>query len=92
MDIISNREPATEGRYLAFVADDVTKIYARPIVLMWDKGWWYYPTSSVRYSPKVYGWFGPLPVGKLTELFPPRHISVLEDLTWIEIKQPEYDL
>lgn len=62
--------PNVDGQYLVFVASDIMPQYARPIVIMRHGDDWFYPQSSVRYRPQVYAWLGPLPVGKLTELFP----------------------
>jgi len=71
LEIIPARNnPKTEGRYLCFVSHDVKAEIAKPIVLLWWKGGWHFDESNVRFPRPPYGYAGPLPTGKLADLFP----------------------
>jgi hypothetical protein len=61
--------PTVDGLYLVFVPSDLPE-YSRPLVLLWRAAQWNYPNSAIRYDRRVWGWLGPLPCGKLAEMFP----------------------
>lgn len=62
--------PRTDARYLCFVPHDVKREISKPIVLIWTKGRWCFDESSVEFPRKPVAWVGPLPAGKLLDLFP----------------------
>lgn len=82
----ARKNPTVEGRYLCFVSHDVKAEIAKPIVLLWWKGAWHFDESNVRFPRPPYGYAGPLPTGKLFDLFPQ---CVSE--TYFTGKVPEYD-
>jgi hypothetical protein len=43
----------------------------RPIILCWHEDCWYYPKSNNDFPGRVFGWLGPLPVGRLDDPHPP---------------------
>jgi hypothetical protein len=71
LEITPGRDnPIGDGRYLVFTEDDVVPKYTRPLVLLWHGGQWNYPNSSIKYGRAVFAFAGPLPHGKLSDLFP----------------------
>jgi len=84
--IPARHNPKTEGRYLCFVSHDVKAEIAKPIVLLWWKGGWHFDESNVRFPRPPHAYAGPLPTGKLTDLFgllPSHNYSRDGDGDWI---------
>lgn len=71
LEIKSNvSAPVGDGRYLCFVSHDLERGTALPIILTWHDGAWHLPYNMVVHKAPVYGWAGPLPVGRCAQLFP----------------------
>lgn len=68
--------PTEDGRYVAFIADRVYKIWATPTIAVFHEGRW-------DIGRPVYAWIGPLPMGKIEDLwptvFPPRFAEQIHD-------------
>lgn len=64
-------EPERNGQYVCYVRDRTQPEWLRPILLQWHYTKWYFPRSDKTYQELVYGWSGPLPVGKLSDPVPP---------------------
>ena len=82
---IQTGNPPSEGRYVAFVCCKGRQVseFFEPIIATWHGGRWHC-------MPMVYGWIGPLPVGKCFDLIAAASIDrALENL---ETPKPEYDL
>lgn len=60
--------PTEPGMYVAYVDPDIPIPFAQKMFLMWIDGKWGYCCSSEYYRGNVYGWVGPLPAMKLTNL------------------------
>lgn len=61
-------QPRADGRYLCIVESDLQPSWALPVLLTW-RGEWLLPTSEKPHRPRVYAWDGPLPIGRLSEMF-----------------------
>lgn len=67
----SSGEPGKNGQYVCFVRDRTQPEWLRPVILHWHYKHWYFPRSDKQYPNCVYGWSGPLPVGKISDPIPP---------------------
>lgn len=63
--------PQKDGEYTAFIQDRTQPDWVRPIILHWYAGKWYFPRSDREFPSPVFGWVGPLPVGRLDDPHPP---------------------
>jgi len=61
--------PQSDGRYLCIVENDLQPSWALPVILTW-RGQWLLPTSEKPHKWPIYGWIGPLPIGRLSKMFP----------------------
>lgn len=66
----SDGKPALNGDYVGLIQDRTQPEWVRPIILHWHDGRWYYPKSNNEFTAGVFGWLGPLPVGRLDDPFP----------------------
>jgi hypothetical protein len=64
-------KPQRNGEYVCNVQDRTQPEWTRPIILNWHDGKWYFPRSNNQYPSGVFGWTGPLPIGRLDDPFPP---------------------
>lgn len=62
--------PIADGRYLCFVSHDLERGTALPVILIWHDGAWHLPYNMIAHRAPVYGYAGPLPVGRCAQLFP----------------------
>ena len=65
-DIIIGDTPKKNGMYIVF--EDNYTPFAKPIFLTFVNGEWSYPYSNQKYRGMIIGYFGPMPVFKVTEL------------------------
>lgn len=63
--------PQRDGEFVAYIQDRTQPEWVRPIILHWYEGKWYYPRSDREFAGGVFGWMGPLPVGRLDDPHPP---------------------
>jgi hypothetical protein len=63
--------PHRDGEYVAYIQDRTQPEWMRPIILCWHEDCWYYPKSNNDFPGRVFGWLGPLPVGRLDDPHPP---------------------
>lgn len=63
--------PPKDGEYVAYIQDRTQPDWLRPIILHRFAGKWYFTRSDTEYPHQVFGWSGPLPVGKLDDPVPP---------------------
>lgn len=63
--------PHRDGEYVCFIQDRTQPEWVRPIILNWFEEKWYYPRSNNQFLNGVFGWTGPLPVGRLDDPIPP---------------------
>jgi hypothetical protein len=64
-------DPAKNAEYVAYIQDRTQPDWLRPIILHWYDTKWYFPRSDREYPNRVFGWTGPLPVGRLDDPHPP---------------------
>lgn len=64
-------KPFRNGDYVVFIQDRTAPDWMRPIILHWHDGRWYYPKADTEFRAGVFGWNGPLPVGRLDDPHPP---------------------
>ena len=64
-------KPGRNGDYVVLIQDRTAPEWVRPIILHWHDGLWYYAKSNNEFTAGVFGWLGPLPVGRLDDPHPP---------------------
>jgi hypothetical protein len=64
-------KPHRDGEYVCYIQDRTQPEWVRPIILHWYQSLWYFPRSDKEYTSGVFGWMGPLPVGRLDDPHPP---------------------
>lgn len=64
-------KPKYSGDFVCLIQDRTQPEWVRPIILHRHEDRWYYPKSSNEFTAGVFGWFGPLPVARLDDPFPP---------------------
>lgn len=63
--------PPQNAEYVCYIQDRTQPDWLRPIILHWYDGEWFFPRSDKEYPNRVFGWTGPLPVGRLDDPHPP---------------------
>lgn len=63
--------PEKDGEYVCYIQDRTAPEWVRPIILHWFEGRWYYSHSNTEFRSGVFGWCGPLPVGRIDDPHPP---------------------
>jgi hypothetical protein len=64
-------KPCRDGEYVCYIQDRTQPEWMRPIILHRYEEKWFYPKSNNVCAHKVFGWSGPLPVGRLDDPTPP---------------------
>jgi hypothetical protein len=64
-------KPQRDGEYVCYIQDRTQPEWVRPIILQRHEENWYYPKSSNEFHSGIFGWCGPLPVGRLDDPHPP---------------------
>lgn len=59
--------PRIDGMYVAYV-EGIIEPYTKRELLMWVYGVWSYPGSDQKYRGTIYGWIGPLPTPRVSDL------------------------
>jgi hypothetical protein len=63
--------PQRDGEYVCYIQDRTQPEWMRPIILCRYEDKWFYPKSNNVFTSGVFGWSGPLPVGRLDDPTPP---------------------
>lgn len=77
---IIRTSPVADGRYLAFTSVEAAQEWCLPVILLWYGGYWCHEYSKKPFERPVWGHAGPLPVGRLSEIFPGTDPEVEWDL------------
>lgn len=64
-------KPQRDGEYVCYIQDRTAPEWTRSIILYRHEGKWFYPKSNNEFHSGVFGWTGPLPVGRLDDPMPP---------------------
>lgn len=70
---IQTGSPTVNGRYVAFTADRIYKLWATPTIAVFHEGRW-------DIGRPVYAWLGPLPDGKIEDLWPLDDLETLGEI------------
>lgn len=63
--------PQRDGEYVCYIQDRTQPEWVRPIILHRYEERWFYPKSNNEFVNGIFGWSGPLPVGRLDDPTPP---------------------
>lgn len=64
-------KPQRDGEYVCYVQDRTAPEWVRAIILHRYEEKWFYPKSNNEFTAIIFGWSGPLPVGRLDDPHPP---------------------
>jgi hypothetical protein len=68
---IFHGQAASRRRIRCYIQDRTQPEWMRPIILNRYEDKWFYPKSNNEFTGGIFGWSGPLPVGRLDDPMPP---------------------